>query len=251
MECSNLIHGDFDMATFSKNKMRLTIQTKQGEEIVVNLRELLHGMSALHMTTQYTTDAGQKINLPTTFSGKFTGIKHEISGSFSCKHNDDVTFHNTVEEAAAKRFLALAKKVTPAVGSKRKAPVELPVPGDVSPDYRKKRPAPVETQHDESDVPFVPPLKPPKNYVRPRSQFPVAGPSHLPTNPSYTPTSPSYSPTSPTYDPLQPAATSPTYPPDDSDDEDVAFEKDGVEFVKERTREQRDEEGKKNAISLD
>lgn len=60
-------------------------------------------------------------------------------------------------------------------------------------------------------------------------------PSHSPTAPAYEPTSPTYSPTSPEYAPTS-----------------TAQEEDGeCEFVKERTREERDEEGRANAIPLE
>ena len=58
--------------------------------------------------------------------------------------------------------------------------------------------------------------------------------TYEPTSPEYSPTSPSYSPTSPAYDPTEKEA---------DDDE--------CEFVKERTREERDEEGRANAIPLE
>jgi len=62
--------------------------------------------------------------------------------------------------------------------------------------------------------------------------------TYEPTSPTYEPTSPSYSPTSPQYDPVTTAQEG----EDDGDD---------CEFVKERTREERDEEGRANAILLD
>lgn len=58
---------------------------------------------------------------------------------------------------------------------------------------------------------------------------------------TYEPTSPGYSPTSPSYDP-----TSPAYDPSGQEGDD-----DECEFVKERTREERDEEGRANAIALE
>lgn len=71
---------------------------------------------------------------------------------------------------------------------------------------------------------------------RPRPPTPPRQQSatYEPTSPRYSPTSPSYSPTSPAYDPTEKEA---------DDDE--------CEFVKERTREERDEEGRANAIALE
>lgn len=70
-------------------------------------------------------------------------------------------------------------------------------------------------------------------------------------SPVYEPTSPTYSPTSPAYG----EPTSPHYAPAETSGEDNRERKeddDGeCEFVKERTREERDEEGRANAILLD
>ena len=73
-------------------------------------------------------------------------------------------------------------------------------------------------------------------------------PAFVPTSPVYSPTSPAYSPTSPVYSPKSPVY-SPTIPQHTTENNE---EDDGeCEFVKERTREERDEEGRANAISIE
>ena len=86
--------------------------------------------------------------------------------------------------------------------------------------------------HDDAPRPPTPP--------RPRR---APSPAYEPTSPAYEPTSPAYEPTSPAYDP---AGTS-------GEDNREREEDDGeeCEFVKERTRDERDEEGRANAIPLD
>lgn len=74
----------------------------------------------------------------------------------------------------------------------------------------------------------------PRPPTPPRQQQQQQSATYEPTSPRYSPTSPSYSPTSPAYDPTEKEA---------DDDE--------CEFVKERTREERDEEGRANAIALE
>ena len=84
---------------------------------------------------------------------------------------------------------------------------------------------------------------------RTRNDVPRPPTPPRPSAPAYEPTSPSYSPTSPSYSP-----TSPQYAPAETSGEDKREEEDDdeeCEFVKERTREERDEEGRANAISLD
>lgn len=71
---------------------------------------------------------------------------------------------------------------------------------------------------------------------RPPTPPPQQEATYEPTSPVYEPTSPSYYPTSPAYDPTSTAQ-------EEDDDE--------CEFVKERTREERDEEGRANAIPLE
>jgi hypothetical protein len=85
------------------------------------------------------------------------------------------------------------------------------------------------SQRKEATAPRPPPVTVPEENTN----------DHSPS-PQYSPTSPQYSPTSPQYSP-----TSPQYPPQHSVNDD------DVEFVQERTREQRDEEGRANAIALE
>lgn len=84
-----------------------------------------------------------------------------------------------------------------------------------------------------------------KRRLEEEERRPPAPPRQQQQSHTYEPTSPTYSPTSPTYDPLPPyEPTSPAYDPTDADNDEC-------EFVKERTREERDEEGRANAISLE
>ena len=90
----------------------------------------------------------------------------------------------------------------------------------------------------EKEVERRPPTPPRRQQATYEPTSPTYEPTYQPTSPTYEPTSPSYSPTSPQYDPVTTAQEG----EDDGDD---------CEFVKERTREERDEEGRANAILLD
>lgn len=76
---------------------------------------------------------------------------------------------------------------------------------------------------------------------RPRPPTPPRQQQQQQQSATYEPTSPGYSPTSPTYSP-----TSPVYGQSGKEEDG-----DDCEFVKERTREERDEEGRANAIALE
>ena len=209
----------FDESTFLLNMYA------HGERIQVDVRHLLHSASCVTSVNKHTEG-----NLAIR-RGCFAGVQETGDGRLAVtKGNQLIGVYDNMTDAA----------------NARARPPSIPIPHFSN---RKRNIVEDDSGDDEVSIPCK---KPHLTVEVSRGDSPVCAgysptsPGYSPTSPGYSPTSPGYSPTSPGYSPTAPgySPTSPGYSPPKGGEDDVTI-------TKERTVDEKNEEGFKNAIMID